>query len=109
MMEPTADAHARARLEQAEVERVDIEALLHLRVRRKQNLESAIEQEPIHAVGPHPTADAVRGLEQLTLDTRAGEILRAGQASKSGTDIRHNNPHRSDPAQSAHADAPPSA
>jgi hypothetical protein len=111
-MEAAAHAHHRSRLEIAEVERVEVETLLYLRVRREHGLKASIKQEPIYGVGPHAAADSVGCLEHLTPDTSSGQILRTHQASETRTndhDVSHNNPHRSDPAHISHSDPPPSA
>jgi len=74
-MESAPHANERPRIEPAKLERVHVEALLHLRIPGEHDLKASIEKEAVDVVGPYPTANAVGSLEHLTIDARSNEIL----------------------------------
>ena len=49
-----------ARLELAKFECIEVQAAPRFRISRQQNLETTVQQEPIHLVGADPPTDVIR-------------------------------------------------
>lgn len=78
----TSHAHHGAWFEQAELERIEVEALLRLGIRGEHDLEAAIEQESVDRVAADAATHAIGSLEHPAVDTCASEILRAHEAGE---------------------------
>ena len=94
-MKPAPPPNGCTGLEQAHLQRRDIEASLHLRVRGEQDLEAPIEEEAVHGIGPHPAADPVRRLEHRARHAGPSQVLRArepGHARANDQDLAHEHP-----------------
>ena len=86
MVEPLPGADPGPWLEVSHAEFLEIEPLVDLRVRGQKDLEAAIELEPVHDVGAHPSADTVGSLEEEALDPAGDQVPRTDQPGQTGTD-----------------------
>jgi hypothetical protein len=88
-MEGAREADQRAGLERPQIERVVVQDTPRLGICGQEDLEAAIQLEAVYVVGPDPSPQAVRGLEQQEVPPRLLEVSRAAQASHSRADDDH--------------------
>jgi hypothetical protein len=80
--EPTVDAHPSTRSETPEVEGIEIEPPCELRIGGEQDLEPAIEPEPVDDVGAHPAADSIARLDDGDVDPGGLEGTGTGESGE---------------------------
>ena len=85
-VEPITDPDHGTRLERPEPERRDVDLAVQLGVGGEQDLKAAIEQEPVHLVGPDPSADIVGCLEDDDVSTGLAQDRRRGEPGQAGAD-----------------------
>ena len=78
--------HDSTRVEGVKFEGVDVELAVQFGIRGEHHLKAPVEEEPVHAVGANPAADAVRRLDNDHLDAGATQLHGAGQSGKAGAD-----------------------
>ena len=80
---PTAGSNA------LEVERVQVDVAAQRGVGGVEHLEAAVEDEPVHVIGPDAPADCVTGLEDPYVETSTGQLPGTGQTGQAGSDDDH--------------------
>ena len=85
-MKPASDSDQCSGFERTEFERVEVEPLLDLRVRREEDLKASVELISVDAIGADSPADAIGGFEDLKGHPGPSQVLRAGESGKARTD-----------------------
>ena len=66
-----------------------VQRLLRFRIRRQQDLKTAIKKKAIHAIRPRAPADCVRSLEHAARDARPTQPPSAAEARQASADDQH--------------------
>ena len=72
--------------EGAQPQGAQVEGATCLRIARVEQLEPAVEQQPVDPVGAHPSARLLVGLEQDDLESGTAQHPRGDQPGQAGTD-----------------------
>ena len=88
-MQPPTPAYDEGVVHPAQVQGGEIEGATGLGVGVVEHLEAPVEEETVDAVGPHPTAHLVGGLEHGHVETRPVQLPRTAEPGQPGTDHDH--------------------
>lgn len=78
--------HESTGLKGFQLQRWKVESALCLRIAGEKDLESTVEEEAVHLIGPNASANAVRRLKYRAADPRLLEPQSAAQARESRAD-----------------------
>jgi hypothetical protein len=88
-LELPAAANERPRLKWVQVQGPIVQHLLCFRIRRQQDLKTAIQEKALDAVRPRSPADCVRSFEHAARDARPTQPSSAAEARQASADDQH--------------------